>query len=170
MGLFPLHPDKRLLDEHGRDLVLDPDQPAGPPRRLPGHPRTDRRDRTLHRRLQRARSTIRLDQDPRTDPRQSHQTTTHFRNAALVTLEPYHVIGLARDQESPRYDTSLPVAVASIGEIERFVADGIGEPLDDTEMQSLVSDNRMAWDIAQLIGRRNAKLYRNPMMDSEFAV
>ena len=42
---LPLHPDQRLLDEHGRDLVLDPDQPTGPPRRLPRRPRTDRRDR-----------------------------------------------------------------------------------------------------------------------------
>ena len=38
----------------------------------------------LHRGLQRARPTIRLDQDPRTDPRQGRQTTSHFRNAALA--------------------------------------------------------------------------------------
>src|SRR3954451_7430358 len=78
-----LHADQRLVDEHGRDLVLDLDQATGSPRRLPRRARTDRRDRDLHRGLQPARPAIRLDQDRRTGPRQGRQTTTHFRNAAL---------------------------------------------------------------------------------------
>ena len=32
---FSLHADERVVDEHGRDLVLDPDQTAGSTRRLP---------------------------------------------------------------------------------------------------------------------------------------
>jgi hypothetical protein len=55
-------------------LLLQPPDPG----------RADRRDRLLRRGLQPARPTVRLDQDRRRDPRQGHQTTTHFRNAALV--------------------------------------------------------------------------------------
>ena len=60
-----LHADERVLDEHGRDLVLDPHQAAGPTRRLPRRPRADRRDRDVHRGLQRTRPAVRLDQDRR---------------------------------------------------------------------------------------------------------
>jgi len=90
---FPLHPNERLLDEHGRDLVLDPDQTTSPPRRLPRRPRADRRDRALHRRLQRTRPTVHLDQNRRSSPREGHQKARHFRNAALdarSSLHPTH--------------------------------------------------------------------------------
>src|SRR5881394_1707999 len=40
-----------VVDEHDRDLVLDPHKPASPPRRLPQRPRAHRRDRILHREL-----------------------------------------------------------------------------------------------------------------------
>ena len=80
---FPLHPNKRVLDEHGRDLVLDPDQATGPPRCLSRRPRTDLSDRALHRRLQPARPAVRLDQDRRARPQEGRPKTRHFRNAAL---------------------------------------------------------------------------------------
>ena len=40
-----LHPDPRLVDEHGRDLVLHGPTPNRPPRQLPLRPRPGRRGR-----------------------------------------------------------------------------------------------------------------------------
>ena len=68
----PLHPDPCVLDEHGRDLVLHGRRqastaaPTAPPATSPSDPR-------LHRRLERPRPPLHLDQDRRTDPRQGQR-------------------------------------------------------------------------------------------------
>jgi len=60
-----LHPDLRLLAEHGRDLLRDHHPPGHPPRHLHQRQRPHRRDRRLHRRLEPALPTLRLDQTRR---------------------------------------------------------------------------------------------------------
>ena len=70
------------LDEPRRDLLRHHHPPGDPPRHLHLGAGTDRRDPTLHRRLQRPVPTLRRDQDRRPDPRQ-RQTETHFINGTL---------------------------------------------------------------------------------------
>ena len=70
---FPLHPHQRVLDER-RELVLHPHPPAGPTRQLRERRRPRRGDPALRRRLERARPTIRLDENRRRRPRQGRQT------------------------------------------------------------------------------------------------
>ena len=72
---LPLHPDQCVLDEHGRDLVLDPHQATSPPRHLPRRSRTHRRDRTLHRRLQ--RTTHNRSSGPRPPTRSSRRPSNN---------------------------------------------------------------------------------------------
>jgi len=65
------HPDQRLLDEHGRNLLRDHHPPSHPTRHLHQHRRPGQRDPDLHRRLQRTLRTIPLDQNRRRHPQQS---------------------------------------------------------------------------------------------------
>ena len=78
-----LHPDQRVLDEHGRDLLRDHHPPGHPPRHLHQRARPDRRDPHLHRRLQPTLRTVPLDQDRRPDPHQS-QPSKDLRHATLL--------------------------------------------------------------------------------------
>jgi hypothetical protein len=78
---FPCATQVRAGERDAR--VLDRHLTTSPPRRLPRRPRTDRRDRTVHRQLQRLRPTIHLDQDRRAGPQEGGQTTRHFRPTAL---------------------------------------------------------------------------------------
>jgi hypothetical protein len=89
----------------------------------------------------------------------------------VVTLEPYPFInaGFARDElRVPR--PSFPVAVASIQDFERFVADAIIDPLDATAMVSLVDPDADgdAWSVDALVGRKSAQGFRNPLLDAEY--
>ena len=122
-------------------------------------------DRTLGRALEQIEQTAKLIKDR--EPAVAHIPSDRPIDGLVVTLEPYYVPELAREFEG-RYPSKLPVAVTSIGEFERFVADAMAEPLTRTEMETLVSDNRMAWQIRELIGRRNHELNRNPLMDDEY--
>ena len=65
-----LHPDLRVLAEHGRDLLRHHHPPGHPPRHLHLGQGPHRRDRDLHRRLERPLPTVHLDQDRRRDPHQ----------------------------------------------------------------------------------------------------
>jgi transposase len=58
-----LHPDVRVMAEHGRDLLRNHHPPSHPPRHLHQRPRPHRRDPHLHRRLERPLPTVHLDQD-----------------------------------------------------------------------------------------------------------
>jgi len=56
-----LHPDLRVVAEHGRDLLRDHHPPSHPPRHLHFSRRTDRRHHRVHRRLERTLPTLCLD-------------------------------------------------------------------------------------------------------------
>jgi hypothetical protein len=62
-GVQALHPDLRVLAEHGRDLVRHHRTPSYPPRHLPVGEGTQRQDPRLHRRLERPRPSLHLDQN-----------------------------------------------------------------------------------------------------------
>ena len=66
-----LHPDLRVVAEHGRDLLRDHHPPGHPPRHLHLGQGPHRRHRDLHRRLERTLPTVHLDQDRRRNPHQS---------------------------------------------------------------------------------------------------
>ena len=66
-----LHPDLGVVAEHGGDLLRHHHPPSHPPRHLHLRQGPHRRDRDLHRRLERTLPTVRLDQDRRRDPHQS---------------------------------------------------------------------------------------------------
>ena len=68
-----LHPDLRVLAEHGRDLLRHHHPPSDPPRHLHQRQGPHRRDRDLHRRLERTLRTLHLDQDRRRDHPESRQ-------------------------------------------------------------------------------------------------
>jgi hypothetical protein len=77
-----LHPDQRVLAEHGlRDLLRDHHPAGDPPRQLHQRAGPDRRDPRLHRRLQPTLPALHLDQDSRqiltTTRRQSTSDTRH---------------------------------------------------------------------------------------------
>src|SRR5437899_1284953 len=88
----------------------------------------------------------------------------------VVTLEPYPFINAAfiRDELSAQ-TPSIPVAVASIQDFERFVADAIADPLDAERMASLVdpAGSRDTWSVDALVQRKSDKGFRNPMLDAE---
>src|SRR4051812_30621814 len=75
-GAPALHADLGLLAEPGRGVLLDHHPPGPAPRQLPHRRRPDRRDSTVHRRLERPVSTVHLDQGPRHRHRQSHRPAT----------------------------------------------------------------------------------------------
>ncbi len=79
-----IHPHPRLLDEHGRDLVLHRRTPSHPPRQLPIGPRTHPRHPGLHRRLERPSRPLHLDQNRRANPGQG-QPSNHFKHGALAS-------------------------------------------------------------------------------------
>jgi transposase len=62
-----LHADVRVVAEHGGGLLLDHHPPGHPARQLHLGPGPDRRDRGLHRRLERPLPPLYLDQDRRRD-------------------------------------------------------------------------------------------------------
>ena len=68
--VFPLHADRGLVAERGRDLLLGADPPPHPPRQLPLARRPAGRDPPLHPRAQPEPQTVHLDQTRRADPRQ----------------------------------------------------------------------------------------------------
>ena len=68
-----LHPDLRVLAEHGRDLLRHHHPPGHPPRHLHPRQRPHRRHRDLHRRLERTLRTVHLDQDRRRHHPESSQ-------------------------------------------------------------------------------------------------
>jgi hypothetical protein len=88
----------------------------------------------------------------------------------VVTLEPYPFINapFARDelQVSP---PSIPIAVTSIQDFERLVADAIADPLDAAAIASLVGPGGDAWDVDLLVQRKVAEGNRNPLLDTEFS-
>jgi hypothetical protein len=89
----------------------------------------------------------------------------------VVTLEPYPFINAAFTRDELQLGTpSIPVAVASVQNFERFVADAISEPPDADEMASLVDPdgNGDAWSFDALVQRKSAKGHRNPLLDDEF--
>lgn len=133
--------------------------------RMGGATLRDELDRTLGRAFEQVEETARLIQDG--EPALAHIPSDRPIYGLVVTLEPYYVPELAREFEG-RYATKLPVAVASIGEFERFVADAIATPLTHPEVETLVSDNRMGWQIRELIDRRDHEQNRNPLMDDEY--
>jgi hypothetical protein len=87
----------------------------------------------------------------------------------VVTLEPYHVVNspVARSELSFS-SPSIPVAVASMQDFERFVADTLAQPLSSQDMASLVFGDPTAWDFNGLGRRRSAAGHRNPLLDAEF--
>src|SRR3954447_17989316 len=88
-----LHADLGLLAEPGRGVLLDHHLPGPAPRQLPDRGRPHRRDRPLHRRLERPLRPLHLDQGPRHDHRQGHQPTepenyNHVSYGALGRTDP----------------------------------------------------------------------------------
>ena len=65
-----LHPDLGVVAQHGRDLLRHHHPPSHPARNLHLGQGPGRRDRRLHRRLERTLPSLRLDQDRRRDPHQ----------------------------------------------------------------------------------------------------
>ncbi len=68
-------PTLRLAAEPGGGVLLHPHPPGAAPRQLPASRRPDRRDQTVHRRLERPVHTLHLDQGPRHRHRQGHRST-----------------------------------------------------------------------------------------------
>ncbi len=66
-----LHPGQLLMAQHGGDLLRHHHPPGHPPRDLPLGERPHRRDRRLHRRLQRPLPALHLDQGRRRVTRQN---------------------------------------------------------------------------------------------------
>jgi len=87
----------------------------------------------------------------------------------VVTLAPYHFANtpFARSALSGSAP-SIPVAVASMQEFERFVADTLAEPLTASDMAGLVASDPSVWDLDGLNQRRSAAGHRNPLLDAEF--
>ena len=73
-GHHALHPDLRIVAEHGRDLLRDHHPTGRPPRHLHLGEGPHRRHRHLHRRLERTLRTIHLDQARRRHHQESRQT------------------------------------------------------------------------------------------------
>src|SRR5665648_354729 len=94
-GAAALHPDQRELAEHGGDLLWDHHPSGDSPRHVPQRQGPRDRHRHLHRRLERTRSPIHLDQGRRRDHR-PRQTVTppeeDLRPATLVGLLPVGVV------------------------------------------------------------------------------
>lgn len=89
----------------------------------------------------------------------------------VVTLEPYPFINAAFTRDELQVRTpSLPVAVASVQDFERFVADALAQPLDANEIASLIdpAGDGGAWSIDALVQRKSAAGHRNPMLDAEY--
>jgi transposase len=78
-----LHPDQRVLAEHGRDLLLDHHPPGHPPRQLRQCQGAGRRDRAVHRRLERTQPPVPLDQDRR---RATRPLPSRSKNIVYATL------------------------------------------------------------------------------------
>jgi hypothetical protein len=101
-----------------------------------------------------------------------HQALAHIpadrpRYGLVVTLEPYHFVDLGLDEMAYKA-TSLPVAVASILEFERFVADTLSEPLNAADMANLAVEGEAAWRFGELVTSRGPKAHRNPLLDAEY--
>jgi hypothetical protein len=89
----------------------------------------------------------------------------------VVTLEPYPFINATFAREELRVPRpSLPVAVASVQDFERFVADAITDPLHATAMASLVDPDGDgdAWSVDALLQRKSGHGFRNPLLDAEY--
>ena len=94
---------------------------------------------TLHRGLQPTRPTIRLDQDRRTDPRQSHQTTSHFRNAALVEMQHYEpALGRVAGRAATR-----TVSFGRGATIQGGLSSGGGQPIVGAAVEVTSTDRRL---------------------------
>lgn len=97
----------------------------------------------------------------------AHIPADRPRYGLVVTLEPYHFVDLGLD-EIVHKAKSLPVAVASILEFERFVADALVEPLNGTDMANLVVETEAAWRVGELLTSRAPEAHRNPLLDAEY--
>jgi hypothetical protein len=89
----------------------------------------------------------------------------------VVTLEPYPFINATFTRDELQVRTpSIAVAVASVQNFERLVADAIAEPLDSNTMASLVDPNGDgdAWDVDLLLQRKSSAAHRNPLLDDEY--
>ena len=100
-------------------------------------------------------------------PKLAHVPANRPRYGLVVTLEPYHFVDLARD-ELTHTVTRLPVAVVSIADFERLVADTLAEPLDAAQMAKLAAPEEAAWRVGELLSSRAAKAHRNPLLDEEY--
>lgn len=97
----------------------------------------------------------------------AHIPADRPRYGLVVTLEPYHFVDLARSELTYTV-TRLPVAVVSILDFERFVADTLAEPIDGAQMAKLAVHKEAAWRVGELLSSRAAKAHRNPLLDGEY--
>ena len=130
MRAFPLHSDRRVVDEHGRELVLNAHQRTNPissgayqyvPELIAAIGHSSRA--TTH------GAAIPLDQYRRRDPQQPWQATSHFKNAALgrrdvVSCNERLLLRLARrlSQSGGTEWRRVPVAKLETGTGSRVVS------------------------------------------------
>ena len=86
------YPRRRLhlvvdMAEHGRDLLRDHHPPGHPSRQLQQRHRLDRRDRPVHRRLERTLSSVHLDQDRRRPTRSLPSRPTNLVYTTLGSVD-----------------------------------------------------------------------------------
>jgi hypothetical protein len=89
----------------------------------------------------------------------------------VITLEPYPFINAVFTRDELQVSKpSMPVAVASVQDFERFVADAITESLDANAMASLLDPDGGgdAWSVDALVQRKNGQGFRNPLLDAEY--
>lgn len=80
-----LHSDLEVLAEHGRNLLRHRHAASDPSRHLHKRQGPHRRDRELHRRLERALPALRLDQERRRNPHQSDRRSKIIVHATLAS-------------------------------------------------------------------------------------
>jgi hypothetical protein len=81
----------------------------------------------------------------------------------VVTLEPYHFVQV--DDLSSR--PSLPVAIGSISDFERFIADCLVTRRSEAELARYANAHRTSWDLSQLVNASTGDRFSNPMLDDE---
>jgi hypothetical protein len=81
----------------------------------------------------------------------------------IVTLEPYHFVQV--DDLSSR--SLLPLAIGSISDFERFVADCLVSGRTEAELAQYTDASRTSWDLARLVSASGSERFNNPMLDNE---